>query len=64
MKSVSKITPSEFFGLFFWSGIHDKEERSKHRTLGDSTKEFAGIGPDGQDLNGLETMFNVANHPL
>ena len=29
-----------------WSGIHDKEERSKHRTLGDS-----GVGPDGRDLN-------------
>ena len=46
-----------------YSGIHDKDKRSKHRTLGDSKKEFDGIGPDGRDLNGLETMFKVANHP-
>ena len=30
----------------------------------DSEKEFDGIGPDGQDLNWLETMFKVANHPI
>ena len=29
------------------SGIYNKEERSKHRTMGDSKKEFDGIGQDG-----------------
>ena len=41
-----------------WSGIHDKEDWSKHRTLGDSKKEFDGIGPDGE-IEGNEPKFGI-----